>query len=297
MSPTFTRRGFAAATGAALVAVFSPRVIAAAGDGHRFLTEIAKIEGRLQGRLGVAVTDAESGLSWSHRGEERFPLCSTFKALAAAAVLAKVDAGQDDLRRRVTFTPQDLIPYSPVTESQTGGDGMTLAALCDAAVTRSDNTAGNLLLKAIGGPTGLTAFARRIGDGATRLDRWEPELNEATPGDPRDTTTPLGMAAGLNRLTFGDGLSEQSRAHFIDWLVGNKTGDARLRAGAPKGWRIGEKTGTGRHGAAHDVGAVWPTDRAPLVVAVYIAETKAPLELRNRAIADVAAALPLLPRP
>lgn len=296
MSPTLTRRGFAGLTGAAFTAVFGPKVFAATGDGRRFLAEIAKIEGRLQGRLGVAVTDIGSGRTWSHRGDERFPLCSTFKALAAAAVLAKVDAGQDDLRRRVVFTPQDLITYSPVTESQAGGDGMTLAALCDAAVTRSDNTAGNLLLQAIGGPAGLTAFARRIGDGATRLDRWEPELNEATPGDPRDTTTPLGMAAGMNRLTFGDGLSEQSRALFIDWLVGNKTGDARLRAGAPKGWRIGEKTGTGRHGAAHDIGAAWPTDRAPLVVAVYIAETKATLDLRNRAIADVAATLPLLPR-
>jgi beta-lactamase class A len=112
---------------------------------------------------------------------------------------------------------------------------MTLAALCEATMTLSDNTAGNLVLKAIGGPAGFTAFARALGDPVTRLDRWEPGLNEARPGDPRDTTSPDAMAANLQRLALGDALSPRSRDRLVAWLVANTTGDARLRAGAPKG--------------------------------------------------------------
>jgi beta-lactamase class A len=165
---------------------------------------------------------------------------------------------------------------------------MTLAALCEATVTLSDNTAGNLILKAIGGPAGFTAFARALGDPATRLDRWEPGLNEAKPGDPRDTTTPDAMAATLRRLALEDALAPASRDRLNGWLVANKTGDARLRAGLPKDWRVGDKTGTGHNGTANDVGVIWPPGRKPLVVGVFITGTKAPLAERNAAIAEVA---------
>ncbi|HEX2552601.1 MAG TPA: class A beta-lactamase [Microvirga sp.] len=245
------------------------------------------IEAGLKGRLGVAVLDTETGRSAGHRGGERFPMCSTFKLLAAAAVLARVDAGREDLDRRVRFGADEIMAHSPVTKERVG-DGMTLAELCEATITLSDNAAGNLLLKALGGPAGLTAALRAFGDPVTRLDRWEPGLNEARPGDPRDTTSPDAMAAHLQRLVLGDALSPASRDRLAAWLLGNKTGDARLRAGVPQAWRVGDKTGTGHNGTANDVGVIWPPRRKPLVVSVYITQTKAPLAERNTAIAEVA---------
>lgn len=289
MGSMLTRRGFAALAGAALALPAAAR--AEAGRSDAFAARLAEIERGLEARLGVAVLDTGSGRRWAHRAGERFPLCSTFKVLAGGAVLARVDAGQESLDRRIRFTADEIVTYSPVTERQAGGAGMALAALCEAAITRSDNTAGNLLLKTLGGPPGLTAFARAIGDTETRLDRWETALNEATPGDPRDTTTPAAMAGSLRTLVLGNRLSAPSRARLAAWLVANKTGDAKLRAGVPKGWRVGDKTGGGNHGTMNDVAILWPPGRRPVVVAVYITETEASFETRNAAIAAIARAL------
>ncbi|MDN3566492.1 class A beta-lactamase [Paeniroseomonas aquatica] len=255
----------------------------------------AAIEAASGGRLGVAVLDGASGATAGHRAAERFPLASTFKLLAAAAVLARVDAGQDRLDRRIHFGPAELVTYSPLTEPHAGKDGMTLEALCEAAMILSDNTAGNLLLGSLGGPAGLTAFARSLGDAETRLDRTEPTLNEATPGDPRDTTTPAAMLAGLRALTLGTALAPASRERLLGWLRDNRTGDARLRAGLPAGWRAGEKTGSGEHGTTNDVGLVWPPGEvaggAPVLVAAYLTGTTAPAETRNATLAAVARAV------
>ena len=169
------------------------------------------------------------------------------------ALLTKVDAGKESLQRRVKFDASDVVSYSPVTKARAGGEGMTLAELCAAAMTMSDNTAGNMILRAIGGPPAVGAFARTLGDDVTRLDRWETELNEATPGDPRDTTTPAAMAADLQKLALGDALSRGSRAQFVAWLVANTTGGAKLRAGVPEDWTVGDKTGGGDHGAMADI--------------------------------------------
>jgi beta-lactamase class A len=235
------------------------------------------------------VLDTGSGEVSGRRMGARFPMCSTFKTLAAAAVLKRVDDGKEKLDRRIVYGKSDLVTYSPATEKHAGA-GMTLAELCEAAITLSDNTAGNLLLANIGGPEGLTAFARSLGDGVTRLDRIETALNEATPGDPRDTTTPDAMAKDLNALVPGDVLSAASKRQLIGWLVGSKTGDARLRAGLP-GWRVGDKTGSGEHGTANDAGVIWPPGHAPIVVAVYLTNTSASVDRRNAAIADVGRAI------
>jgi beta-lactamase class A len=239
--------------------------------------------------LGVALIDTATGQQAGHRMAARFPMCSTFKVLAASAILKRVDEGKEKLERRVVYQKSDLVTYSPTTEKHVGG-GMTLAEICEAAITLSDNTAGNLMLANIGGPAGLTAFARSIGDPVTRLDRIETELNEATPGDPRDTTTPEAMAKNLRALMLGNVLSAGSRHQLTAWLVGNKTGDARLRAGLP-GWRIGDKTGSGEHGTANDVAVLWPPGRAPMVVTVYLTNTSASAERRNAAIAEVGRAI------
>jgi len=249
---------------------------------------LAAVETRCGGRLGVGIIDTGTGRAVGHRTDERFPMCSTHKAMSAAAILSRVDAGQERLERRIHFDADTVIDYSPVTKAYAGTAGMTLAAICEAAITLSDNTAANLMFAALGGPTKVTAFLRRIGDQDTRLDRTEPTLNEARPGDLRDTTTPFAMAWTLQRLVLGDALLPSSRAQLTKWLVAGQTGGARLRAGVPTTWRVGEKTGTNDHGTANDVGIFWPPGRAPLVVTVFITASGAPLDTQNAAIAAVA---------
>ena len=251
---------------------------------------LAEIEARCGGRLGVGILDTATGAVTGHRLDERFPMCSTHKALSAAAILARVDAGLERLDRRVRFPPEAVLSYSPGTKPHAGPDGMALADICEAAVTLSDNTAANLMLDALDGPAGLTAWLRSIGDGVTRLDRTEPGLNEARPGDPRDTTSPAAMAATLGRLVVGATLSPASRTLLTAWLVDGRTGAARLRAGVPAGWRVGEKTGTNDHGTANDVGVLWPPGREPIVVTAFITQSVATLPVQDAAIADVARA-------
>lgn len=256
----------------------------------RLEEELKRLEALSGGRLGVALLDGSGNGARGWRGNERFPMCSTFKALASAALLHRVDAGQEKLDRRVTYARADLVPYSPTTEKHVGS-GLTLAEICEAAVTLSDNTAGNLLLANIGGPAGLTAFARGLGDNVTRLDRTEPTLNEALPGDPRDTTSPNAMAATLSKLVLGTALSPASHAQLATWMVATKTGDDRLRAGLPKSWRVGDKTGTGERGTANDIAVIWTTDRAPMVMTVYLTGASGTAATKNAVIADVARAV------
>jgi beta-lactamase class A len=246
------------------------------------------IETRSGGRLGCAVLDTATGRRMGHRESERFPMCSTFKLAAAGLVLRRVDQGEERLDRRVVFSANEIVTYSPVTGGRAGGEGMTMAELCEAALTQSDNTAGNLLLKSFGGPEGLNIFLRSIGDTVTRLDRTETTLNEATPGDPRDTTTPEAMLENLHRLVVGSVLSSASRERLTRWLVANKTGDARVRAGLPKDWEVGDKTGSGDHGTTNDIACVWPRDRAPVLVTVYLTESTLESDGRNTIVADVA---------
>lgn len=283
-----TRRQFASSALAVAGSVFLPNVSGAASGGTAPLIEaIKQLELKSGGRLGVSVLDTTTGIPIHHKGDERFPMCSTFKVLAAAAILKDAGSKLERLERRVRIEQADLVEYSPVTSEHIGGEGMTLRELCDAAITRSDNTAGNALLKNIGGPAGLTSFARSLGDKLTRLDRTETELNEAAPGDPRDTTTPNAMAANFRRLLFGDVLLPEGRDQLGKWLIANKTGDTRLRAGLPQGWRVGDKTGAGEHGTTNDVAIVWPPERSPLIVAVYLTGATLDPNGRNDVIASV----------
>ncbi|MCM5682804.1 class A beta-lactamase [Schlegelella sp. S2-27] len=260
------------------------------GQGVRTLPKEAwqEIEAGAQGRLGVAVLDSGTGQLQGHRLDERFPMCSTFKWLAGAYVLQRVDAGEERLDRRIRYGRDVLLPHSPITEKHVGGDGMTLAGLCEATITLSDNAAANLILQTFGGPQGLTRYVRTLGDGVTRLDRTEPELNEGTPGDPRDTTTPRAMAQLLRTVMLGDALSARSRAQLVQWMQDCKTNGKRLGAHLPAGWKVGSKTGTGARGTTNDVGVYWPPGRAPIVVAAYLTEAAAAEDARNGAIARVA---------
>jgi beta-lactamase class A len=256
----------------------------------RLAQRLADIDAASGGRLGACVIDSGTGASTGHRATERFPMCSTFKLMASAAVLARVDRGHEKLDRRIVFQRADLMSYSPGTAPHAGA-GMTLGELCAAAITLSDNTAANLILADIGGPAGFTRYARSLGDARTRLDRIEPELNEARPGDPRDTTTPAAMAADLQRLLLGQALAPASRAQLAEWMAANRTGDARLRAGVPADWRVGDKTGTGHNGTANVIGILRPPQGAPILVAAYLTGTPASAEAQDATLAAVAAAV------
>jgi beta-lactamase class A len=253
--------------------------------------EFAGIERDSGGRLGVAVLDTASGAEATHRANELFPMCSTFKFLATAAILGRVDAGSERLDRTITFGPEDIVPYSPITSARVSEGRMSLADLCEAAITVSDNTAGNLLLADLGGPAGFTAYARSIGDETTRLDRIEPELNEALADDPRDTTSPAAMLANIKSLVLGDVLSQASKKQLTGWLRGNKTGGARMRARLDKDWQVGDKTGSGENGTTNDVGLMWPPNREPVVVSIYFTGTSRNSDQRNATLAAVGYAI------
>jgi len=286
---SITRRNLIGASLLAVPALWSLNARSAesgTSSGLSIEERLAALEGRHGGRLGVAILDTGSQRLVSHRGDERFAMCSTFKALAAAHVLARVDRKEEDLSRMIVYGRDQLVTYSPVTEKHAGEGGLSVGSICEAAVTLSDNTAANLLLDSFGGPQGLTAWLRTIGDQTTRLDRREPALNENRPGDLQDTTTPIAMLHTLRTLMFGDVLSGASRDQLSAWLVSNKTGDLKLRAGLPKGWRAGDKTGSGSNNASNDVAVVWPPDRAPLIVTLYFTHSTASSEQVNALMAE-----------
>lgn len=248
--------------------------------------EAAELERRHGGRLGVAVLDTGSGHRFAVRGDERFPFCSTYKALTTGLLLARADRGELRLDHRVTYGKEVLVAHSPVTERHVA-DGLTVAQLGEAAVTVSDNAAANLQLDLLGGPEGFTAGLRALGDRTTRLDRRETALNEALPGDPRDTTTPHAMLETLRKLLLGDALTPASRERLKGWMLDCRTGDARLRAGVPKGWRVADKTGTGERGATNDVALLLPPHRPPLLVVAFYVGSPAPLATREAVLARV----------
>lgn len=241
-------------------------------------------------RLGVHLWEPATGRQVAYRDGERFPMCSTVKTLAVGAVLRD----GHPLARRVRYTAHDVAAagYAPVTGQPAHlRRGMTLAGLCAASLTRSDNAAANLLLRTLGGPAAVTRFCRTLGDPATRLDRWEPDLNSAEPGRAADTSTPRALARDYARLLLGDALLPRHRALLNHWLLASTTGAHRLRAGLPRGWRVADKTGTGGYGTTNDVAVVRPPGRPPTVVAVLATKHDAAAPPDERLLADVAALL------
>lgn len=235
--------------------------------------QLGALEGEYSARLGVFARDTATGATVSYRAGERFPMCSVFKALTAAAVLRDLDEDGEFLAERVHYTEKDVGEAgrnTPVTgEPANLAHGLTVAELCAAAVSRSDNAAANLLLRELGGPTAITRFCGSLGDEKTRLDRWEPALNSAEPWRVSDTTTPRAIGTTLARLTLGRGLAARDRKRLTGWLVENTTNTERFRAGLPADWILADKTGGGEaYGVANDVGVVLPPGRSPLVLSV-----------------------------
>jgi beta-lactamase class A len=256
-----------------------------AGDNPEGL--IGAIEKRAGGRLGVSVLDTQTGRRIRHRADERFPMCSTFKLLLVAAIVNRIENGLEQDSTWLTYTKADLLDYAPVTRAHVAQGGMGIYDLMAAAIEYSDNTAANLLLKDLGGPSKWTAFANYLGDSISRLDRNEPSLNTSIPGDPRDTTTPDAMMNDVKRLMAGSERYNQS-AVLMPMMLECKTADNRIRAGLPKSWRCGNKTGTGANGSTNDIAIVFPPRRRPIFMTVYYTGSKLDLPKREAVLADVA---------
>jgi beta-lactamase class A len=233
------------------------------------ITAITDYERGSGGHIGLYAENLRTRAKIAWRADERFVMCSTFKASLAACVLASADRGQARLDEPIAYGPDDLMENAPVAKQNLEKGAMSVADMCEAAVELSDNTCANALLARVGGPSALTAFWRSIGDAVSRLDHNEPELNRSPPGDPHDTTTPAAMAGNLRSLILGKVLSPNSRERLTGWMLGCKTGDNRLRAGLPMGWRIGDKTGNNGKDASGDIAVTWSTRGEPVLICAY----------------------------
>ncbi|HEK2896288.1 class A beta-lactamase [Proteus terrae] len=249
--------------------------------------QLNTLEKYSQGRLGVALINTEDNSQITYRGEERFAMASTSKVMAVAAVLKASEKQAGLLDKNITIKKSDLVAYSPITEKHLT-IGMTLAELSAATLQYSDNTAMNKILDYLGGPAKVTQFARSINDVTYRLDRKEPELNTAIHGDPRDTTSPIAMAKSLQALALGDALGQSQRQQLVTWLKGNTTGDNSIKAGLPKHWVVGDKTGSGDYGTTNDIAVIWPENHAPLILVVYFTQQEQDAKYRKDIVAQAA---------
>ena len=254
----------------ALAAALAPPASAARGA-----SALKAIHKRIGGRMGVHILDTQSGRRIALDDDSRYAMASTFKLPLAAAILWQVDKGAFPLTHELKIERGDLLANSPVLEPKiaAGATSLSVQDLCEAVLTYSDNAAANVLLSGMGGPSALTTFARSIGDQTSRFDRVEPDLNANSPGDERDTTTPRAMVDTMLKIFTTDVLSLTSRALLIDWMLAARTGLTRVRAGLPKNWMSGDKTGTGQNGAFNDLVITWPPQRRPILISVYMSES------------------------
>lgn len=284
---TFRKTALMAAAVMPLLLGSAPLFAQTSPDAATIKQKLAELEKSTGGRLGVALINTADNSQIVYRGAERFPMCSTSKVMAASAILKQSETKKDLLNQRVEIKKSDLVNYNPIAEKHLD-TGMTLGELSAAALQYSDNTAMNKLIAELGGPAGVTKFARSIGDSTFRLDRTEPTLNTAIPGDKRDTTSPLAMAKSLQNLALGKALGEPQRAQLVEWLKGNTTGAESIRAGLPATWVVGDKTGSGDYGTTNDIAVIWPENHAPLVLVTYFTQPHQDAKARKDVLAAAA---------
>ncbi|GLV66329.1 beta-lactamase [Bacillus mycoides] len=254
-------------------------------NNHATYKEFSQLEKKFDARLGVYAIDTGTNRTISYRPNERFAYASTYKALAAGVLLQQNSI--DKLNEVINYTKDDLVEYSPVTEKHVD-TGMTLGEIVEATVRSSDNTAGNILLNKIGGPKGYEKALRQMGDRVTMADRFETELNEAIPGDIRDTSTAKAIATNLKAFTVGNALPAHKRNILTEWMKGNATGDKLIRAGVPTDWVVGDKSGAGSYGTRNDIAIVWPPNKAPIIIAILSSKDEKEDTYDNQLIAEAA---------
>lgn len=246
---------------------------------------LARLENNYGATLGIYAIDMETNKEVIYRADERFPYCSTYKALSAGAVLKQYSL--DELQNKVYYTKNDVLSYAPIAKNKVD-EGMTLEEICEAAIRFSDNTAGNLLFNSIGGPRGYKAGLELLGDNVTQPARTEPDLNEAIPGDIRDTSTPRQLAADLKAYATGNTLTDEKKKILIDWMTENATGNNLIRAGAPKDWMVADKSGAGSYGTRNDIAIVMPPNRKPIIIVVLSTRGTKDAKYDDRLIAAAA---------
>lgn len=259
----------------------------AAFDQQTLQKKIEMLENKSGGKLGLTIVDTSDGTTYSWRGDEKFPLCSTSKVMVVAAILKKSESNTNLLAKKITINKSDMVNYNPIT-SKYIDSSMTITELSKAALQYSDNAAMNKLLSYLGGPRYATQFARTIGDKAYRLDRNEPGLNTAIPGDSRDTTTPSAMAETLNKLILGNALKKEQKAKLTEWMKGNTTGLNSIKAGLPAEWIVADKTGSGDYGTTNDVAVIWPKNHAPVILTTYFTQPEKDASARKDVLASAA---------
>ncbi|EJG0026600.1 CARB family carbenicillin-hydrolyzing class A beta-lactamase [Vibrio alginolyticus] len=248
--------------------------------------DISLLEQQTSSRIGVSVWDTQVDERWDYRGDERFPLMSTFKTLACAKMLSDMDSGKLSKNATAKVDERSIVVWSPVMD-KLAGQNTRIEHACEAAMLMSDNTAANLVLNEIGGPKAVTMFLRTIGDKATRLDRIEPRLNEATPGDSRDTTTPNAILNTLRTLVEGETLSYESRVQLKIWMQDNKVSDSLMRSVLPTGWSIADRSGAGGHGSRGINAIIWKENHRPVYISIYVTETELSLQARDQLVAQI----------
>lgn len=269
-----------------LVNILTPLTVSA----NTYNYDIKKIESDFNGRVGVYALNTETGKVFEYRGKERFPLCSSFKSFLAAAVLHQDQKKPGFLQEMVKYNDRKMEPHSPITGAHQKS-GMTVYDMAKATLQYSDNGAANMLMdRYINGPEGMTKFMKGLGDDKFRLDRWELDLNSAIPGDPRDTSTPKAVTNSLNMLISGDIFDAEHQKTFEEWMIGNTTGNARIRSSVPEGWVVGDKTGTcGNYGTANDHAIIWPKDSSsPMIVSIYTTRNEKDAQHSDAVIAQLA---------
>ncbi|MGW3026597.1 class A beta-lactamase [Streptomyces sp. NPDC001221] len=290
-----SRRGVLAGVAATALTVVLPaggRAFAQGAGREESIGQLRDLERTHSARLGVFAQDLATGRTLRYRARELFPMCSTFKTIAVAAVLRDLDRDGTFLAKLIRYTNKDVTEsgYAPITGLPDNlAGGMTVDDLCAAAIDYSDNAAANLLLRELGGPRAVTRFCRSIGDTVTRLDRWEPDLNSAEPGRTTDTSSPLALGRTYSRLTLGNALEEVDRDRLTRWLLGNTTSGNRFRAGLPQNWTVADKTGTGDYGTTNDVSIAWPPGQGPVVLAVLSTKHDSAAPADESLVADTAA--------
>ncbi|WP_299002379.1 class A beta-lactamase [uncultured Shewanella sp.] len=256
------------------------------------MQKLLALENQYGGRIGLSLMNTQNNSAIHYRASERFPLASTFKVMAVAAMLKESESQPQLLAKKIAYTEQEVKDsgYAPITSKHLK-TGMTIEALCAAALQFSDNAAVNLLMQQLGGPDEVTAFARHIGDTQFNLTRWEPQLNLVYPGETQDTTTPNAMSLSLQKLVLGDILQKPQRDKLKNWLINNTTGDTKIRAMVPSTWIIGDKTGSGRFGATNDIAVLWPPKYNPFILSVYYVQQDIDAKNNNKIIREVTRSL------
>ena len=249
--------------------------------------QLAELEAASGGRLGVSALNTANNQRIEYRANERFPTQCTSKVIGVSAILKKSMTDPSLLQEKIIYTKKDLTNWTPITGKHIA-EGMTVAELGSAAISYSDNTAMNLLVKKLGGIQEMTGFARSINNPSFRQDHgWPDEALSGGLGNVDDSSTPADMENSLQQLTLGNILAPYQRGLLLTWLKNNTTSDTRMRAGVPNGWIVGDKTGTGfNYGTNNDIGVIWPPTCAPIVAAIYYTNDKKETKRRDDLIAS-----------